>query len=233
MDNESEENQVQQTSKEIIINLNSKEDNKSDVEDTPLNDESPNISSEDTPKTDTSSNNFVAKKNLRDLSEDEKNIIISNARKGIDQPFYDIKDLKNGKTIITRKKKTTPSTAQKVISSSSSSKKKSTTSSNNEIQKAYYTDNQLLFEHIIELNSKVDKLMNKHKKLKRRYQTLQNDLYIEDDDVSSPPNDESPNESPNESPSTSNTEYSVSPNVIRTHMQPMSRSNWRSRLTYL
>ena len=190
-----EETPIQSLGKEIIIDLNSKEDSKGDVEDTDLNEQpSKPESSEDAPRSD-QSNKFVVKKNLRDLSEDEKNLIISNARAGIDQPYYDIKDLKNGKTIITRKKKTTPTTSQKVISSSSKTKKSST--SNGENQKAYYTDNQLLFEHIIELNSKVDKLMNKHKKLKRRYQTLQNDLYIEDEDVSSIANEDTSNEPPN------------------------------------
>lgn len=37
---------------------------------------------------------------------------------------------------------------------------------------AYYTDNQLLFEHIIELTSKIEKLTAKHKKLKHKYNDL-------------------------------------------------------------
>lgn len=34
------------------------------------------------------------------------------------------------------------------------------------------------------MNAKVDRLMQKHKKLKRRYQTLQDDLYVDSEDIS-------------------------------------------------
>ena len=54
-------------------------------------------------------------------------------------------------------------------------------------QKVYYTNDQLLIEHIIELNSKVGRLMNKHKKLKRKYQTLCTDLYVDEQDNYSEP----------------------------------------------
>ena len=49
--------------------------------------------------------------------------------------------------------------------------------------KKYYTDNQLLFEHIIEINAKIDKLTSKHKKLKKKYNTIRNDIYADDEDI--------------------------------------------------
>ena len=41
------------------------------------------------------------------------------------------------------------------------------------------TDNQLMWEHIFELENKYNTLYTKHKKLKAKY----NDLYIEDEDL--------------------------------------------------
>ena len=117
---------------------------------------------------------FVEQKQVGELIEDERSLIIANARNGVDQPYFNVKFFKNGKVQITKKRKQTPTVSQKAI--------KNTPPSNTE-KKVYYSDNQLLFEHIIELNSKVDKLMAKHKKLKRRYQTLQNDIYVDEDDI--------------------------------------------------
>ena len=42
------------------------------------------------------------------------------------------------------------------------------------------SDNQLMMEHIIELNNQVNKLANKHKKLKKKYRALKHDIYEED-----------------------------------------------------
>ena len=117
---------------------------------------------------------FVEQKQVGELTEYERSLIIANARNGVDQPYFNVKFFKNGKVQITKKRKQTPTVSQKAI--------KNTPPSNTE-KKVYYSDNQLLFEHIIELNSKVDKLMAKHKKLKRRYQTLQNDIYVDEDDI--------------------------------------------------
>ena len=78
--------------------------------------------------------------------------------------------MKNGKYRIIRKKEPKQTVSQKVVKEQPPPPKTE--------KKVYYSDNQLLFEHIIELNAKVEKLMSKHKKLKKRYQSLQNDIYI-------------------------------------------------------
>lgn len=137
------------------------------------------IKLEETPET-TSENScvkelpkFVEKKHVADLSDEEKARVIYFAQNGIEQPFFDVKQLKNGKVRIVRKKEAKQTVAQKVV-------KEQPPVVND--QKVYYSDNQLLFEHIIELNAKVEKLISKQKKLKKKYQTLQSDLYIDDAD---------------------------------------------------
>ena len=209
----SDEETTQTIGKEVVIDLNGEEDHEDRVEDTAVT-ESAGDKAE-------SLNKFVTKKCLKDLTDEEKATIISNAKRGIDQPYYDIKTLKNGSTRIIFKKKTT-TTAQKVISSSDPIK-------SDRDQRAYYTDNQLLFEHIIELNTKMDRLMNKHKKLKRRYESLQRDLYVDDDEVGDAVGvgDEGGEQPVEQQPVERATRSRNS------FVQPVSRSSWRSKITYL
>lgn len=210
----SDEETTQTIGKEVVIDLNGEEDHEDRVEDTAVT-ESAGDKAE-------SLNKFVTKKCLKDLTDEEKATIISNAKRGIDQPYYDIKTLKNGSTRIIFKKKKTPTSAQKVISSSDPIK-------SDRDQRAYYTDNQLLFEHIIELNTKMDRLMNKHKKLKRRYESLQRDLYVDDDEVGDAVgvgdggDEGSVGEQHVPQPTRSRNSF----------VQPVSRSSWRSKITYL
>ena len=187
---------------------------------------------------------IVDRKQIVDLTDDERAIIVNNARNGYDQPYYDVKLFKNGKYRIIKKKETAPSVAQKVITSTNTPEKE---------KKAYYSDNQLLFEHIIELNAKVDKLMTKHKKLKRKYQTLQNDIYADEDEISVPqmieskePEPEVKNEVQDEVKKEPKNESLMqkqqptqqrgqSPQPVGQVQTPVytKRMNWRQRLSYL
>ena len=211
------ENNVEEGNKEIVISLsdstkdleiNGEENVKNNNEDDILN----KTESKAEPK-------FVERKQVSALTEDERNLIIANAQAGIDQPYYDVKTFKNGKQRIIKKKTVTPTVSQKAI--------KTTPPPTNAEQKVYYSDNQLLFEHIIELNAKVDKLMTKHKKLKRRYQALQNDIYVNDEEVEEPVVSEEVEAKTNEE---QKEQVKNQPNA---YVQPVSTRGWRSRLTYL
>ena len=59
---------------------------------------------------------LVEKKHINSLSEDERALIIANAKAGIDQPYFDVKFLKNGNVHITKKKAEQKSVASKVVS---------------------------------------------------------------------------------------------------------------------
>ena len=179
---------------------------------------------------------IVDRKQIVDLTDDERAIIVNNARNGFDQPYYDVKLFKNGKYRIIKKKETTPSVAQKVITSTNTPEKE---------KKAYYSDNQLLFEHIIELNAKVDKLMTKHKKLKRKYQSLQNDIYADEDEISVPQTIKEPEpEVKNEVHEEVKKDYVRGSEILEVKNEPSmqqptqqqvynKRMNWRARLSYL
>ena len=126
----------------------------------------------------TKSYQTVEPKHIANLTDDERATIIASVRNGIEQPYYDVKFYKNGNTRIIKRKLKQPSTAQQIINSQPLPP---TTEA-----KRYYTDNQLLFEHIIELNAKIDKLTAKHKKLKKKYTTIRNDIYADEDDIVEP-----------------------------------------------
>ena len=206
--------------KEIVIELDDKNDIKNDNISEPVNDEPPKRKA---------ATKFVERKQIVDLTDDEKAIIVANARNNYDQPYYDVKLFKNGKYRIIKKKEQAQTVAQKVIASTTVPEKE---------KKVFYSDNQLLFEHVIDLNAKVEKLMAKHKKLKRRYQNLQNDIYCEDDEVSTPQIIE--NHEHNEPKKEVVTEPKNEVVTEQQQAQPPSqqpvynkRMNWRTRLSYL
>lgn len=220
--------QGEEVVKEIILEETTqpKEDNQNSNKTTALKDGDTQNDTLSTPQ-------FVEKKQIPKLTADERALIIKNHIDGVDQPFYQVKQFKNGNFTIMRKKEQRPSVTERVVRS----EKPPENISNNSPAKVYYSDNQLLFEHIIELNSKVDKLMNKHKKLKRRYQNLQQDIYEDDAEnetnleTSEIPQGLSQGDNSIRSPANySNhnpTEIPQGNNSLR------SQRGWRSRLTYL
>ena len=203
--------------REINLNANSPEENTRALL---ANETTTDTADTSQTKSVTKSFKTVDAKNVGELTDDERAIIIANAKNGVEQPNFDVRFFNNGKFRIVRKKQKPPTISEKVVKTQSIPVNE---------KKAYYTDNQLLFEHIIELNAKIDRLMSKHKKLKRKYQTLQNDIYIEDDEIESTKHTvEEPivNEPiVNEPPAT----------PIINNIQPTTptRQNWRSRLRYL
>lgn len=163
----SDDNDMTQPNDEIEIQIDDEHLNKK-IDDT----------SEKTKQETKQETKFVENKSIKSLTDDERAIIIANAKSGIEQPNFDVKFFSNGNFRIIKRKQVKPSVSQKVINADNEN------SLDKQIQdkKIYYTNDQLLIEHIIELNSKVDKLMSKHKKLKRKYQTLCTDLYVDDND---------------------------------------------------
>ena len=57
-------------------------------------------------------------------------------------------------------------------------------------ERKYLSNEQLLMEHIFELNTQMNKLKNKQKKLKNKYKGIKRDLYVDVDENDEPHNDE-------------------------------------------
>ena len=166
---------------EIILDLNEKEP-KGSVG-TALKKVEPNNDKPPTP-TSTTSVKVIPAKRIDELTDEEKKILIDNARAGIENPYYNVKLYKNGNSRICKSKK--PTISQQAVSNKGERLINSNTSDN---RKVYMTDNQLIWEHVLELENKYNNLYRKHKKLKAKY----NDLYIEDDIPTPTPKTDSSN----------------------------------------
>ena len=156
----------------------------------------------------------VDRKNVNQLTNEERELIVNNAKEGIEQPNYDVMFFKNGNYRIIKKKQQRPSVSQKII------EKQTPTQSNTP---SYYTDNQLLYEHIIELTARMERLTAKHKKLKNRYKELQQDIYLDEND-NEPVNKNFDEENTNNEP--------VQPQQ-QLPINHSRKASWRNQIAYL
>ena len=131
----------------------------------------------------------VELKDVKKLTSEEREQIISNFKNGIDNEFYDVKTLKNGTTRIVKKKNKSQSLSNKLISGLTNCSL-SLLDERSCPEKKYLSNEQLLMEHIIELNTQMNKLKNKQKKLKNKYKGIKRDLYVDVDENDEPHNDE-------------------------------------------
>ena len=120
----------------------------------------------------------ITRKKVSELTEAERNQLIQDAQNNIENPFFNVKMFKNGSTRICLRKQ---STAQKVLNEAYEIQSTPTPSQS----KRYYTDNQLLMEHLINLETSFNELRTKHKKLKKRYNELEGYLYADDEEPQS------------------------------------------------
>ena len=110
-------------------------------------------------------------KNVKDLTKEERQTLINNTKNNIENDNYKVVFTKNGQPRITKKKPEKESTATKIIRENKG-----------------MTNEQLLFEHVINLESQLAALKQKHKNLKRNYKQIYQDVYIEEPEAS--PNEE-------------------------------------------
>ena len=165
---------------------------------------------------------IIQRKPIKDLTQEEKDIIINNAKNGIDNDYYDVKLFKNGNSRIVLKKDKPLTVSQKYINNNDKNL-------NNNNSKVYLSNDQLLMEHIIELHSQLNKLQGKQKKLKKKYHNLKHDIYEDIDDTPIiPTNNESDNKpkTPNNNSSNNDLNNNIMPNVN-------TQRGWRSRVSYL
>jgi len=217
------------STEEVEINLSyvngDNESEQSDTKSTPTPTETPTNASSETHK-------HVECKPINELTDEERRIIIENARVGYDQPNYSVTFFKNGKTRIVKKKPKKHTLSERVIQSAPPTKA-------NE-NKVYYSDNQLMMEHIMDLSSKVDRLMAKHKKLKKKYYNLRDDIYVDNDDEDTDTANDNVHTEPTKSspPIDANPSPTIEPEPEQYQQpipqpKPILRASWRSMVNYL
>ena len=201
-----------ETTEEIVLDLNENinEDKKDEVKEEVKKPE---------PK-------IIPAKRIDELTDEERKILVDNERAGIKNPYYNVKLFKNGNVRICKAKK--PTLSQQVISNNGEREIKNTNGDN---RKVYMTDNQLMWEHIFELENKYNTLYTKHKKLKAKY----NDLYIEDDDLISRQNSVYEQMQQKQEPVYEEQEqepvYEEQTQQPQPTYQNIKRNNWRSMLS--
>ena len=154
-------------------------------------------------------------KNISQLTNEERTYLINEAKKGIDNKFYKVSFCKNGSTKITKRRAPKQSMAEKFISKSNVNYVPQTPTMSNE---------QLLFEHVINLESQMATLRQKHKKLKKSYKQIYQDVYIDDEDQAI----EQPAEPTNEN--TTVNEIPQTPIPVQRTLPRIRGAGWRQRL---
>ena len=102
---------------------------------------------------------------VKNLTKDMRAKLLQDYEAGTENPYFKVQQLKNGTTRIV--KRTNPlndsERAEKEISNKFAGKR--------------LTNEQLLLEHVLDLEKRYEIMRLKHKKLKRRYNKLENDLF--------------------------------------------------------
>ena len=114
---------------------------------------------------------------VKDLTTEERLRLVSDAKNGVENKYFKVHFTKNGSSRITKRKQPVEQTAERVIKQYTPS----------------LTTEQLLMEHVIGLESQLATLRQKHKKLKKSYKSMYQDVYVDDEDAydaRAPPSEE-------------------------------------------
>lgn len=140
----------------------------------------------------------ITAKKASELSQEEIDYLVENAKKGIEHDVFDVKFYKNGNHKVVLKRAPKKTTAQKVI----------------ETRAPVMTNDQLLMEHVIDLESRFKAIEMKHKRLKKKYKGLKQDLYIDVEEEEAKPVEEV---------------KPIDPEPVIPYHQPLR--GWRSRIS--
>ena len=123
------------------------------------------------PPTKTSPYKRIELKQVSKLTDDEKNYLIDLYKNGGEDEYYKVYFYKNGTNkIVKRKQPPKYNTAKRLLEQQQQQ------------AKPVMTTEQILMEHVIDLETKYATLYQKHKRLKKNYKTLHEDIYCDEDD---------------------------------------------------
>ena len=124
------------------------------------------INETETNKENKNLNRVITAKRVCDLSKEDENWLVENAKKGNSHEFFEVMLFKNGNHRIKLKNGNKRSVAQKNI----------------ETKAGMMTNDQLLMEHVFDLEARLKVMEMKHKKLKKKYKGLKQDIYVDVDE---------------------------------------------------
>ena len=127
--------------------------------------------------------NNISSKSVKQLSKSERSRLISDFENGTENPYFKVMRMKNGSIRVTKRREPLLEDANKANESANQRiERKLINSSGKRL-----TNEQLLMEHIIDLETRYERMRMKHKKLKKRYNALENTIFEDDDELVNEP----------------------------------------------
>jgi hypothetical protein len=168
-------------------------------------------------------NDFNCK--IKDLSDSKYKQIVKDLTNGVRYKYFKLKYFKNGKVQLVYNK--APTKLQTITE-----KSKQKASEQNISDKAYLTDQQLMWMQFVDMNREIEKLRHKNKKRKQQVAEIGNDIYYVEDE------DEDEGEKPGDEKLGSKAPAEGFEKPIQKPMEQKPRTNaryndWRSRIKYL
>ena len=165
----------------------------------------------------------IASKTVKKLSANERARLIGDFEKGHDNPYFKVMRMKNGQIRISKRREPLCNDAS---NAPDSAKQRIEQKLKKGGSTKHLTNEQLLMEHIIDLETRYEKMRMKHKKLKKRYNALENTIYEDDDD--DVPQDITPRLSTPEPEPVEQEPVHMPVRRVRT-----TRSSWRNYVGYM
>lgn len=160
---------------------------------------------------------------VKNLTKAQRSKLIQDSEAGIENQYFKVQQMRNGTTRIVKRSNPLNNDAE---------------SAERDINNRYtgkrLTTEQLLLEHVLDLERKYEVMRQKHKRLKKRYNKLETDIYDSDDEamplesVSSPVTEPAAQENPVKftEPET----FPVEPIVTATFRPRNGKPSWRSMI---
>ena len=114
-------------------------------------------------------------KPVKQLSKSERDRLIEDFEKGTENVYFKVNRLKNGSYRINKR-------SNPLVTDATEAPAKTAESISKKYDGKQLTTEQLLLEHMFELERKYEIMRMKHKKLKKRYNKLEDDIFESDDE---------------------------------------------------
>ena len=170
---------------------------------------------------------------VKKLTKDERQMLIDKFNNGEEDAYFKVVKMSNGSIRITKRKTPVIQDAEQAQKEHSNTiERKGRTSGR-------LTNEQLLMEHIIDLEKRFECMRLKHKKLKKRYNELENSIYEDVDDIQTPvqtayeaveEHAEEPVETHEEAPAEPVPEQPTTSTFSR---QRRAKRSWRDAINYM
>lgn len=163
---------------------------------------------------------IYACKTVKKLSNDERSMLVNKFEKGVEDPYFKVIRMSNGQIRITKRR-------NPIVADVKQAQEERSTRIANKVGRL--TNEQLLMEHIIDLETRFESMRLKHKKLKKRYNELENSIYEDVDKCV----DVGVFETKTTTHVQSQPQNTESEQPIQTQKRRLKRTSWRDAIEYM